>query len=120
VDKPTSLAIQVVLILIIVALQPALGPYGILFVGVGLGIMASELRLALFTSFMTTFSIWVSYAIYIDYPQKFYLARVIASVFGLPHPLFSYLVSGLIGAVPCALIALTTYYFKQAVISEAK
>lgn len=113
-DKPIALAIQVILLLVLFFLQPILGPYGILFIGCGLGIMASTIRLALLTSFITAFSLWVSFAIYVDMGTKFHIGRVVTALFSLPLPLFSYLLSGLVGGIPCALIALTTFYVKKA------
>ncbi len=117
-DRPIALAIQILLIVVMLTLQPTLGPFGILFIGCGLGIMASNLRLALITSFIIPFSLWISFAIYQDVQQQFHLGEVIANLFGLPFAWLSYLLTGLCGAIPCTLIALTTFWAKEIFLNQ--
>ncbi|OQW46637.1 MAG: hypothetical protein A4S09_16315 [Proteobacteria bacterium SG_bin7] len=119
-DRPVALAIQVALLVVLFLCQSLLGPYGILFIGCGLGIMASNLKLAATTSFISAFSLWASYAIYIDLSQKFYIGKVIADLFSLPFPILSYFLAGIVGALPCSLIALTTYFVKKTLINDSK
>ncbi len=116
-DKPIALTIQVALLIVLFCFQPLLGPYGILFIGCGLGIMASDLKLAAATSFVSAFSLWVSYAIYLDVDQKFHMGKIIADLFSLPFPILSYFLTGIVGALPCALIALTTFFVKKTLIN---
>lgn len=116
-DKPIALAIQIALLIVLFCFQPLLGPYGILFIGCGLGIMASNLRLAAATSFISAFSLWVSYAIYLDIAQRFHMGKVIADLFSLPFPILSYFLAGVVGALPCALIAITTFFVKKTLVN---
>lgn len=116
-DKPIALIFETLLLIVLFFLHPQLGPWGIVFIGAAFGILSTSRLLAFISGFIAIFAFWSTYAYYLDYKQGFYLAPFISGILSFSMPWLSYFVTGVIGALPCGLISLTTHELKQKLLS---